>query len=114
MVEIDSECQFALQKPWLDERNQVILPLGSNLNPQPEFLTSTGKGRRMKQIEVALVNLRKTYNGIDRTESRSHGQITGALFIHTDHQIFVPRDGRICWFLACIDLFKILQSFQPL
>src|SRR6266436_2611118 len=48
MVEIHTQRQLAPQEPGLDKRNQIILPLGSELHAQPEFLTAPGEGGRVE------------------------------------------------------------------
>ena len=68
----------------------------------------------MEQVEIALIYFRETDDGIDRTESSAHRQITGALFIDANHKVLVPRNRRFGRLWPQIHLLEVLQTFQTL
>src|SRR5258706_14795042 len=112
MVGIDAKRQLLAKNPRLDERREVILPFGAQLHPQPKLLPAADKGRRMKQIEVALAHFNETDNRIHRAEPGAHRQIASVLFVYADHKVLMIRHIRPL--RPGIDLFEVLQPFQAL
>src|SRR5262249_37726950 len=49
--------------------NKKIIPLGAVLDAQTEFLASSGKGRPVKKIEIALGEFGKPDQLVNRTEA---------------------------------------------
>ena len=107
MIEIDSERQLSSEKPGLDERGQVILPLRAQLHAQPEFLAAPSESGWMEQIEIALIDLGESDDRIHRAESSAHGQIAGALFVHANDEVLVAGDRRLSRFRPGIHFLKI-------
>src|ERR1041385_3481392 len=68
IIQLHAERELAIQKPRLDEGQDVILAFSADLNPQPEFLAAARERRRMEQIEVALRQLHEAH---DRSEEHT-------------------------------------------
>ncbi len=112
VIEIHTEREASCEKPRLDEGNQEVLPLGADLHTQPELLSATGEGRRIEQIKVALVDLGEAHDGIHRAEPCADSEVTGALLIHSNHQVLPV--GHRGGFRAGVHLLKVVQPLKPL
>ena len=110
VVEVDVEVQLPLQKPRLDELGFKVFALRAVLDAQAEFLAGPGEGGRMEQIEVALVHLGVTDEGIHRAEARADGHVAGLFFLDTHDEVFpVGHVGRLG---TCIHLAEVIQAFD--
>ena len=64
--QIDGEDQAFAQEPRLGEGNLVILQLGADGGRDLEFLARPGKGGRIEQIKVALLELDESDDALHR------------------------------------------------
>src|SRR5213593_3167167 len=54
MIEVSAELQLFAEKPWLDERDLVVLHTSANLSTQTKLLPAAHKFRRIEQVEISL------------------------------------------------------------
>src|SRR5688572_4691597 len=82
--ELAAEGDLVVEKIGLGEREDEIFAPGAVLDAHPEFLAATGEIRPPGNIEVALGDLRKTDQIIDRRKAGAEVERTGP-FLFDEH-----------------------------
>src|SRR4029079_11334112 len=54
VVQVDSKCQFPVQKPWFNKRNLKILSFQTERGTHSEFLAATAEVGWIEKIEIAF------------------------------------------------------------
>src|ERR1041385_4450100 len=116
MIKFDTQGKFFLEEPGLDKSSDNVFPLGAKLHAQTELLAATHKSRRMKQIEVALLELSNNHDGIHGTEGRAHRERAGVFLFDANHQVFPSGYWRIGGLRPGIDFSRLeeIKAFDAL
>src|SRR5574338_1671795 len=100
-----------IEKVRLSQRKQVILLLGSVLDPGSEFLTAAGKCRPVKKIEIALSELDESEQALYRAEACPEVECAGPFLLHLDEQILAARDpGVLGISIHFLEIAEVIES----
>ena len=112
-VKVHAQRELAVQKPRLDEREFIVLPLRAQLDEQAQFLAAAGEIRRMEQIKIALRQFPRKPTSAS-TELKPAPSVKLPVFFSSTFtiQVFAPGNRRVGRLRLHVHLVEILQTLR--
>src|SRR4029453_15004068 len=111
MIKVHLQRQALIEKPWFDEGQQVVLPLGANLGSEPQFLPAARKEWRVRDIKIALAQFDEADEVVDGAETGTHGEVAGVLFLDPDHEVAaVGNAGFLGLRLYLVEVLELIKT----